>query len=118
MAVCENSGAYEGLVKFLLEWIKSVGQARFDSLLLHKVVLSYNVVCVPTAREGSRGLGAARCDRREVRILFAPPKQKCESKLIINNNAAVKGAASGVSPVRIKLDNYYRAFGVSTPQRH
>ena len=107
-----------GLVKFLLEWIKSVGQARFDSLLLHKGFLSNNVVWAPTVREDSRELGAARCKRREVRILFAPRKQKCESKLIINNNAAVKGAASGASPVRIKLDNYYRAFGVSTPQRH
>lgn len=55
MAVCENSGAYGGLVKFLLEWIKSVGQARFDSLLLHKVVLSYNIAYAPGVRENVKG---------------------------------------------------------------
>lgn len=44
MAVCENSGAYGGAGEVLLEWIKSVGQARFDSLLLHEGFLSNNVI--------------------------------------------------------------------------
>ena len=67
-----------GLVKFLLEWIKSVGQARFDSLLLHKGFLSNNVVWAPTVREDSRELGAARCERRGVRIPFAPQNKSAK----------------------------------------
>ena len=42
-------------MKFLLERIKSVGQARFDSLLLHKVVLSYNIAYTPGVRENVKG---------------------------------------------------------------
>lgn len=108
-------------MKFLLEWIKSVGQARFDSLLLHEGFLSNNVIMLFLPRRFGRIVGSlGRHGAREERFeSFSPhKKQKCESKLIINNNAAYKGCASGVSPVRIKLDNYYRAFGVSTPQRH